>query len=137
MIENALHIWVERVIKTELGDTSHFPASVRGHIFTTYRNFACAYLEWLRIQQKQPHGWIPEETEFDTSLVDGMAHFFSDHQYLVSEMNLLKSRVRRLRSRDCRRSDTAYTECVDHILHGVAERASFNQIYMALREEDC
>jgi len=136
MNESALHIWVGKVIRKELGDTSQLPASVQGHIFTTYRNFARTYMEWLRMEQEQSQCWIPEDFEFKASLVDGMAHFFSDHQYLVNELNLLKSRIRRLQSFDCRIDASAYTECVDHILHGVQERASFNRIYLALKEEN-
>ena len=136
MIGTAIDIWVEKLIRAELGDTSRMPTSVQGHIFTTYRNFACAYLEWLRMDQEQPHGWIPEAAELKTSLVLGMAHFYSSHQHLVSEMNLLKSRVRRLQSLDCRSNAAACEECVDHILHGVEKRATFNRIYAELKEEN-
>jgi len=129
-------MWVEKVIRSELGDTSKLPASVKGHIFTTYQAFARAYLEWLRIEKEESQGWIPEKAEFNLALVEGMAHFFSDHQHLVSEINLLKSRVRRLQSLDCRKGATAYTECVDHIIRGVEKRASFHRVYMELKEQN-
>lgn len=136
MDEQKLKTWIQKVITAELGDTSRLPASVQSHIFATYETFARVYLAWLRIDLEKPPNWIPNAAEFKTSLVDGMAHFLSDHQYLVSEMNLLKSRVRRLLTLECRRDSKAYRECVEHILSGVENRAVFNRIYLKLKEEN-
>ena len=88
------------------------------------------------MDQEKPDGWIPEDAALKTSLVDGMAHFFSDHQYLVTEMNMLKKRVRRLQSIDCRTDAAAYEECVDHILHGVERHATFSRIFAELKKEN-
>lgn len=135
-MKNAFEIWVEKVIEAELGDISTLTKEIREHIRTTYQVFARAYLEWLRMEKDQPQGWIPEEIEFKSSLVNAMSHFYSDHQPLVSKLNMLRTQVRRLQSLDCRKNLAAFEVCVNHILQGEEKQSTFDRIYSELKEED-
>ena len=110
-------VWFsDRVIETELGDTSDLPAELASRVRLVYHEFVCVYLDMLRQRDKKPVDWYPGSWSPDLDLVDDMRHFFSDHQFITRKFFLLTAGIKRLRQIEREGQPELYQDMVNELL---------------------
>ncbi|WP_419658068.1 uncharacterized protein Dvar_70600 [Desulfosarcina variabilis str. Montpellier] len=82
--------WIRAVMISDLGDVTRLPVPVQRRIEAVYREVACAYLGWRRIQEGQADDWLPPETAFDNDLLCELGHFYSDYQKSIQSLDRIR-----------------------------------------------
>ena len=119
---------VRRAIASELGDIEALPPDVVRRVNEVYDAFIPIYVEVLRLKEKRPADWLPEDIALDPEVVDGLMHFFSDCQRIARRFQRVNRQVKHLLTIDPRTDAGRFAQCASRIVSEPQEESILSSL---------